>query len=114
LIDAWNDNMARSFHPSWVVIVEESMSVWTNEHTCPGFMFVPRKPWPFGNEYHSACCGMSGIIFQVEIVEGKDRPHKLGGREYNELGKTVGLLLWITKPIWNTGKVIILDSRIVY
>ena len=35
--------------------------------------------------------------------------HKLGGKEYNELG-TVDLMLQIPKPIWNTGKAIILDS----
>ena len=31
--------------------------------TCPGWMFVPRKPHPTGNEYHSICCGVSGIMY---------------------------------------------------
>jgi hypothetical protein len=49
-------------------------------------------------------------MFQVELVEGKARPRELGGHEHDNLGKTVGLLLRITKPIWNRVKVIILDS----
>jgi hypothetical protein len=28
------------------------MNSWLNKF-CPGFMICPRKPWPFGNEYHS-------------------------------------------------------------
>jgi Transposase IS4 len=35
-------------------------------------MYVPRKPWPQGNEYHTACCGASGVLFQLELVEDKD------------------------------------------
>ena len=33
-----------------------------NEFTCPGFTYVPRKPWPFGNEYHDAGCADCDII----------------------------------------------------
>ena len=62
LIDAWN----------------VSMSKWVSEYTCPGFMYVPRKPWPFGNEYHDARCADSDIIWQVDLREGKDRPTDLG------------------------------------
>jgi Transposase IS4 len=50
LVDAWNDNMRNNFTPGWVNCLDESMMVWTNQWTCPGFMFVPRKPHPFGNE----------------------------------------------------------------
>ena len=36
----------------------------------PGFMYVPRKPHPKRNEYHSICCSISGIMFGIELVEG--------------------------------------------
>ena len=36
------------------------MSKWINEYMCPGFMYVPRKPWKFGNEYHNAGCSDVG------------------------------------------------------
>ena len=51
MVDEWNKNMAQQFTPSWVSCLDESMSPWTNKYRCPGWMFVPRKPHPFGNEY---------------------------------------------------------------
>jgi len=74
IVDAWNKNMAENFTPSWVCCLDESMSKWLGEYTCPGFMVVPRKGWPFGNEWHTICCSQSGVLFAVEIVEGKDQP----------------------------------------
>ena len=72
MLDKWNKNMATNFVPSWINCIDESMSKWLNEYTCPGFMFVPRKPWPFGNEYHDAGCADSNIIWSLELREGKD------------------------------------------
>jgi hypothetical protein len=111
MIQAWNANMESVFTPSWITCLDESMSYWTNIYSCPGFMFVPRKPWPFGNEYHTICCASSGVMFAIELVEGKDRPREMGAPEFDNLGgKTVGLLLRLTKLLWNTGKVVVLDS----
>jgi hypothetical protein len=69
--------MDANFNPAWISVIDGSMSVWKNMFTCPGFMLVPRKPWPFGNEYHTACCRLSGIMFQIELVKGKDQPRQL-------------------------------------
>ena len=95
MVDEWNKNMAEQFTPSWVSCLDESMSPWTNKYTCPGWMFVPRKPHPFGNEYHSVCCSMSGIMWGMELVEGKDAPHagEHPKTKHSNLGNTVGLLL---------------------
>lgn len=110
-IMAWNDNMAEVFEAAWIVCLDESMSLWTNMFTCPGFIFCPRKPWETGNEYHTIACGTTGILFAVEIVEGKDRPKELGTPRFDYIaGKTTGLLLRLTRTIWNTGRVVILDS----
>lgn len=46
MIAAWNENMTECFLPSWVSCLDESMSPWTTQWTCPGWMFVPRKPRP--------------------------------------------------------------------
>ena len=109
--DSWNEQMKENFNPSWVVCLDESMSKWTCIYTCPGFVFCPRKPWPMGNEYHTIACGLSSIIFHMEMVEGKDRPKELPPLAYNDQGgKTVALLLRMTKCIWNTGRLVILDS----
>ena len=57
-----------------------------------------------------SCCAKSGNLWQVELVERKDRPWQLGRPMYEEMGKTVGLLLRLTAPIWFTGQQVILDS----
>ena len=110
MLDCWNKNMTTNFSPSWINCIDESMSKWVNEYSCPGFMFVPRKPWPFGNEYHDAGCAESDIIWSLDLHEGKDRPTKLSPKEFDDLGKMTGLLLRLTKPVWSTGKVFVLDS----
>ena len=110
LQDEWNKNMEENFCPSWISVLDESMSKWLNEHTCPGFMCVSRKPWPLGNEWHTICCANSGVMFAVELVEGKDRPSQLGNFAFSQKGKTVGLLQRLTKSLWHTSKTVILDS----
>ena len=73
-------------------------------------MFVPQKPWPFGNEYHDAGCADSDIIWALELHEGKDHPTQLNNKEFDKLGKTIGTLLHLTKPVWGSGKIFVLDS----
>jgi hypothetical protein len=53
MIKSWNDHMAGIFLCAWVICLEESMSIWHNKWMCPGWVFCPRKPHPFGNEYHT-------------------------------------------------------------
>lgn len=110
IFNAWNTNMSSVFVPSWVSCLDESMSPWTSRWTCPGWMYVPRKPHPMGNEYHTIACGVNGILYQFELVEGKDTPRQRIAEFDDHGGRTVGLLLRLTRPIWNTGKVVILDS----
>ncbi len=113
MIDEFNEHYMTNYIPGWISFIDESMSVWLNKF-CPGWKCVPRKPHPFGNEYHTICDGelkiCTPIMFQVEVVEGKDRPPQLGRKEFEERGKTVGLMLQMSKNLWNTGKVVTMDS----
>ena len=86
------------------------MSTWTNKYSCPGWMFVPCKPWPFGNEYHMVCCSLPGILWQMEIVEGKDALSQIVPK-FNNQGKPDGLLLRVLEPIFGKANVVVLDSR---
>ena len=70
MVEAWGVNMVENIVPGYMNCLDESMSIWTNKFTCPGFMFVPHKPWPFGNEYHTVCCCTSGIMWGIDLVEG--------------------------------------------
>lgn len=65
---AFNENMCRVFRPSWVVTVDESMVAWTAQDSMPHFVFVGRKPTPTGQECHDIACGLSSIIFVLDIV----------------------------------------------
>jgi hypothetical protein len=118
MLEAFNEHYARNYRPSWMNCIDESMNSWLNKF-CPGFMFLPRKPWPFGNEYHTIADGDDGktIMWRVKLVEGKDRPKLPNGRfafpsKWEEKGykNTVELLLDMTEPIHRTGKVVTGDS----
>jgi hypothetical protein len=71
--------------------------VWTTAYSCPRFMIVPLKPHPFGNEWHTIFCGLCASLVRLELIEGKYSPLERGTQEYQERGKTVGLLLRLTK-----------------
>ena len=84
IIKAWNDNMAEVFLPSWISCLDESISIWFSRYTCTGWVYVPRKPHPFGNEYHTIVCGESKIIYQLELVEVKHCPAHLPDPEFHK------------------------------
>jgi len=71
---------------------------------------VPRKPWPYGNEYHTIACGETEIIFRVDLVEGKDQPPEKPKEFSMQYTKTVATVLCLAKPLFGTGTVIIMDS----
>lgn len=109
LIACWNEHMRAEYCPSWLNCLDESMVQWENEATCPGSMYIERKPTPRGNEYHTIADAETKILFCVELVEGKDQ---FATPDYIDKGKTVGLLLRMTEQagLWASGKAVVLDS----
>ena len=97
------------FSAARAVCLDESMSIWHSQWTCPGWVFCPRKPHPFGNKHHTACCELSGAMFSMEMVEGKDHPPQIKER-FSELGKTTGLLMRMLECYCATSRYVILDS----
>ena len=73
-------------------LLDKSMSIWHSMDTCPGWVFCPCKPHPFGNEYHSMCCGKSGVMLNVEMVEGKDCPREVGQSKIEDRGSDLSCL----------------------
>ena len=59
-------------------------------------------PHTMGNEYNSICCGLSGIMFVIEMVEVKDVPKQRGKPKYSGSGKTGEVFLRLCKGIFNT------------
>ena len=101
--------MVLQLFPSWIDVLGESMMEWFNKWA-PGFMCVGRKPHPFGNDRHTICCALTSIMWRAKIVEGNDRPTQLGPKKWEEMGKTVCLMLRICEPILSTGKCVVFDS----
>lgn len=107
--DCFNDPYECEYVSSYLTCLDESMAIWLNQY-CPGWMCVPRKPHPFGNKRHTLADTYPNVIFRSELVEGKDRPEVLGKREFAEKGETVGTMLRLSKPLWNSGKIVEIDS----
>ena len=115
MIDAFNEHYAKNYSPSWLNCLDESMNPWQDKYA-PGFMHVPRKPHPFGNEYHTIADGDGGnaICWRAKLQEGKDRPKN--GNEwafpsrFENHSNTVQLMLEMTEPIHHTGRVVSMDS----
>ena len=97
-----------------MVCLDESISKWLNMFTCPSFVFCPRKPWPFGNKWHTIACILRSIIFHIKLVEGRDCPYELSAQKFNlitgKMAKTVGLMLRMIESILHRSRVVILDS----
>ena len=108
--EGWNKNMAAHFDPSWVSVLDESIQEWINQYTFPGWMFVSRKPRLFGNDCHKNVCAKSKVIYNVEIVEGKDRTMMIGKNYFYEKGETAGFMVRMKNPLWVTGKVVVMYS----
>ena len=43
LIEVWNVHMMENFIPSWINAIDESMSKWINEYTCPGYILCTQE-----------------------------------------------------------------------
>lgn len=110
MVEEWNLWMATNFVLGWINCLDESMLIWTNRWICPGWVFCPRKPHPFGNEYHLICCSLLGIMYRVEMVEGKDRLREMRAHPSDDKGQRIGLLWRLTKPLYSTRKVVVCDS----
>ena len=86
------------------------MQEWISKCTCPDWMCVGCKHHPFWNERHTIACGFSTIMWFAETVKRRDIPRERGIPEFYEIGKTLGTMMWCTRPIWNCAKAVIMDS----
>ena len=107
--EAWNQNKAQQFIPSWINVLDESMMEWFKKWYLV-FMCASRKPHPFFNEPNVICCPLISIMWGAQIVEGKDRPTRINMKKFKYLVKTIGIMLRIYETIFSTGKCVVLDS----
>ena len=53
MLRMWKNIMDHYFTSVVITCFDESVSFWSNNYNCPGFMFVLREPWPVWHEYHT-------------------------------------------------------------
>ena len=110
--ESWNKNMADQFNPSWDNFLDKIIMDWYNNFY-PEFMFVVQKPYPFGNERHTICCGINSILCKAHIFEGKERLAQLGPKLHSQLVRKVGLVIWMFKTLFSMVKYVVMDSGFV-
>ena len=98
LEESRNQNIAQQFLPSWINVLDESMMEWFNKWAL-GLIYVGLKPHPFENQWHTIYCALASILWRAHIVAVKDRRTQLCKKKWEELGKTVGLMLQICEPM---------------
>ncbi len=71
---------------------EDGCNIW-------GWMLCPCKLLLFGNKCLSVCCGKSGVILNVEIVDENDCSRNLWESKFEDWGgtKIIGILLRMLK-----------------
>jgi Transposase IS4 len=73
-VQNFNRHRQDFFSPSWQVCVDESMSRWYGlgghwiNIGLPMYVAMDRKPED-GLEIQNACCGHSGIMYQLKLVK---------------------------------------------
>ena len=111
MVKAWNYHMSSIFLAYWSIFLNKYISIWHSIWTFLGWIFCPRNPHLFGIEFHTDFYAFSGNLFVVQLVEGKEHPHQAGTHEFEDLGgKTVRLLLRMTKSYFSAGRYVTLDS----
>ena len=81
MLKKFNEHYLENYTPYWLICFDESMSSFLDKF-CPGFMGVPRKPHPLGNDHHIIADGDEGypVMYRIKIQEGKDRPKNANGK----------------------------------
>ena len=83
VVTAFNNQRKKVVRPSWLMVMDELMSLWlgddgvldgkgANPFPIPFLSFVERKPDPLGAELKVAACGTSGVTVALELQEGAE------------------------------------------
>ena len=87
--------MRNKFSPSWISCLDESMGKWISKFSYPGFCCVLHQLWPLGNEYHTIACDMSGILYYVDLTEGRN-----GLPQGSWLCNDIDVIIWDIRKSW--------------
>ena len=98
LIDNFNANMKKIFHPMKYLLVDEIMLAWVGlcalfiAFGIPHLTKITRKPQGVGAEMKAVACGDSGMLLGFDIQEGTERNSQKNIAEYGF--SSHGALTW--------------------
>ena len=98
-----------AFFPSWINVIDESIWIGSKSGLLDLCVSAVNRT-PLAMSGIQFFCALTSILWRAHIVEGKDRQTQLCKKKWEELEKTVGLMLRMCKIIFSTGKCVVLDS----
>ena len=115
LIDHFNSHRSQQVRPSWRLCVDEKISAFRPRKgpyfsdAIPHLTKIVRKPEGVGTELRDCTDGSSRVTLSLEIQEGK---LAMSGKEFSNKYSTSGAaaVLRLTKPWFNTGRLVVGDS----
>ena len=104
---AWQKAIA----PGGRFVLDESMVAWLGiVLKMPGWKVIKRKPHPFGLEFKTVCCSVTGIMVNFEAQEGKDIMQY--GKFVKEVNKSSAWCLRLSEPWHHTHRTLIADAAL--
>jgi hypothetical protein len=88
---------------------DESMVAWLGlSILMPGWKVIKRKPHPFGLEFKTVCCGVTGVMINFEPQEGKDI---MKWHDYVKgVNKSSAWCLGLCEPWFNTHRTLVANA----
>ena len=106
-LHAINTRFRNAIHPGTYLTLDESMTK-SYDRNLKGKIKIIRRPRSIGNEIKNMCDGMSQIVINLELYEGKDI---MPGKDHVcEYGATTAMTLHLTEPYHGSGRCVIADS----
>ena len=107
LINACREVWQAAWVPGEYIVCDECMIFWKGTGEAH-VTFQGRKPTEYGLELKALACGLTHIMLNIDLAEGKDRDAR---KEYrDEVGASVATTLLLCKPYKGSGRCVIGDS----
>ncbi len=113
-ISIFNSHNVKVVRPGTYLCIDESMCSWRGREAqysgyagLPHVTKIPRKPEGVGLELKTLACSATGMLIQMEIMEGKIENAK---KQFNQFGMGTGQTLRLTQPYFGTWRIVTGDS----
>lgn len=107
-LNAVRDQFLSAINAGREIVLDETMIVNKNIEKAVALTYISRKPQPWGHEFWTVVCAISGVLLWYELNEGKEVTRK--AKYYEQYGATTATTLRLTEPFQNRGRIVYIDS----